>query len=185
MSQLSSINVLQKQVVHTHPTSAGGGNAAEISTMCPAFTVKSQTCGHFHKRARGPAKWPCAMAFRQERLSECVSVCMQPNLHKLAFIINFGPFRLEYITTKGQSNQCQKEHKKTPEDIWKSIFISSGGWSELSLRLRWISQTEISKINQVIMEAVFGGAVHFHSFRISDSNWRRGKPEQWKNIGEL
>lgn len=45
-------------------------------------------------------------------LSVLVCLCMQPNLQKLAFIINFGPLRFEYITAKGQNNQCQKEQKK-------------------------------------------------------------------------
>ena len=89
------------------------------------------------------------------------------------FIICFGPLGLGYISTGWQSNHCQGEHQKWQEDIWKSNVIYSAGrrlnWAS---GLRWISQTDISKINQVIMEEDCGGALHFHPFRMGESTRR-------------
>lgn len=117
VSQLSSVALMKKSVGLTHTTSMEGGNTARIRTICHAFALKIKPVV---VSIHGQVARQSGRVLFHSGMSDCLSVlvclCMQPNLQKHHFIINFGPLRFEYITAKGQSSQCQREHKNRKDE---------------------------------------------------------------------
>lgn len=120
-------------------------NTTKVITICHTF-AKSQSCAYFYPLASGPmADW-----------AMCVPVDWTKPVVKPCFL-SF-PFFLVQLNVWPQRTR-QSLPGSAQKDIWKSILFTTG---ESSLRLRWMFQTGIHKINQVIIEVDFRVSAHFH-----------------------
>lgn len=121
--------------------------------------------GTFPQTGKWPSRvCPDIQAWETVSVRACVSVHATKPVAEAWFHHSFWSTSVWIYYQKRTKQSAPGWARRWQEDIRKSIvFVRE------SLELRWIPQTDTSKINQVIMEVGFGGAVHFHSSRMGES----------------